>query len=193
MAILLQPRQTATTCNPAPVPDATGRPGRCSRSESKIVEWTSSIPSNAPPCGNVTSEKAIRQQKARTAQTCQESSSTPSKGVLKRMMISTNRRCLLEQRQPLGATRQTVVFCHDLEWRASITCNDCKQDERQGAAPETPSMPFLRTILASLKTALFFGPVMSGVRSETTFQGVARRHSISPRMGLRCHQSGCAQ
>ena len=99
------------------------------------------------------------------------------------MAILTNLTCLLEQRQPLGGSRQAVVSCHDLERCASITCNDRKQDERQEAAPETPSIPFLRTILASLKTALFSGPAMSGARSKATFQGIARGHSISPRMG----------
>ena len=84
MAILLQPRQTPTTCNPLPILASFGRQRWCCKPESKIAERASSVPSNAPPsCGNVTSEESIHQQKARTAQTCQAPSSPPPKGALK--------------------------------------------------------------------------------------------------------------
>ena len=84
MAILLQPRQTPTTCNPVPIPDSIGRQGRCCRPESKIAEQANSVPSNSPSsCGNVTNDESIHQQKARPAQTCQAPSSTPSQGALK--------------------------------------------------------------------------------------------------------------
>ena len=53
------------------------------------------------------------------------------------MAIPTNLNCLLEQRQPLGGSRQAVVTCHDLERCAAITCNSRKQEEQQGAAPNT--------------------------------------------------------
>lgn len=75
------------------------------------------------------------------------------------MAIPTNLNCLLEQRQPLGGSRQAVVTCHDLERCAAITCNNRKQEEQQGAAPETPSIPFSHHLSVS-ENRVVPGPVM---------------------------------